>query len=1216
MSSNPKPCRKTLAMTFRSPSLPTLLATSLVLMHSPGGIKAATYYWDNNDATAGFGTASGIWAAPNTNNATQGWSLSSAGNSTLSGTTTTTTTDDLNFGTGTDGLAAGTITVSGNVSARGITFGNASGNLTLTGGSITLNGGLTRLGSAVATHTINSDIVLTGARQFGANQVNEKFVFGGNISGSGASLSVDTNANGGLITLNGTNSFSGNLSMIRGQLNVNSVSDKLANSALGAGSKIIVGVGGGQGPSLNYTASSNGSTNRDLELNVSGGGGLTVISQNAALTLSGSAMNTAANGNGLLNLSGDAGGGANINHFSGMIQNNGNSTISVQIAAVTPTSGSLESGNWKFSGDNTYSGTTSVANASTLIVGHSNALGTTASGTSVNNNGQLLLDGGISVGTEALTLNSGAGANWNGQTLAALRSYTGNNSWAGAITLGQATTIATNSGAGLTLSGGIGGAFNLTFNSGGDTISSGNITTGVGTLTKSGAGNLTLSGESTYTGATFINAGTLQIGSGGTTGSLSTSSAITNNGTIAFNRSDDISQGTHFSTAAIGGTGALVKNGAGNLTLSAANTYSGSTTVNAGTLTVSGGSAIADTSAVTVGSGGVFNLSASETVGSIAGAGNITLGSSTLTAGGDNSTTSASGRISGTGGFSKTGSGTLTLSGNNTYSGNTTVSAGTLRAGSTDSFSTNSSFSVTSGASLDLRGFNNTIKSLSTSNGTITNSSGSATLRISDALSSTLTANLFTGSLGLQIYGGGTVNAILSNSSSTYSGGTILGNGSGTTTTRWLGSGTIGAGSPGAVTSGIFGTGAITIGATTTDRSQLYFAGSTTINNNIVVNSATGAGATEIGAFRAESSGNVIAGAINANLADATFNAMNGTGRTINITGAISGNSGVRVTSLGAGGLTVTMSNVGALNSYAGNTTIDGNGNATLALGAANQIANGAGKGNLIINNARFEMRGFSETINGLSGNGTVDGVNGTSTLTVGDNDATSTFSGVLKNTAGSLSLTKIGAGTLTLSGNNTYTGDTTVSAGTLAVNGSLASAVTVNSGATLQGSGTLGTLTVSGQLAPGNSIESLGVSNASFLSGSTYAYELDSNVLGGDLLHATGALSIASGTTLSLVELAAGTLGMDAKLTLISYGSWDGGLFTYNGSTLTNNSKFLLGANEWLFRYDDTSGGSNYFSDQAGASGFITMTVVPEPNAAMVVGSLMLISLLRRRRD
>ena len=1203
-------------MTFRSPSLPTLLATSLVLMHSPGGIKAATYYWDNNDATAGFGTASGIWAAPTTNNTTQGWSPSLAGNSTLSGTTTTTTTDDLNFGTDSAGLAAGTITVSGNVSARGITFGNASGNLTLTGGSITLNGGLTRLGSAVATHTINSDIVLTGARQFGANQVNEKFVFGGNISGSGASLSVDTNANGGLITLNGTNSFSGNLSMIRGQLNVNSVSDKLANSALGAGSKIIVGVGGGQGPSLNYTASSNGSTNRDLELNVSGGGGLTVISQNAALTLSGSAMNTAANGNGLLNLSGDAGGGANINHFSGMIQNNGNSTISVQIAAVTPTSGSLESGNWKFSGDNTYSGTTSVANASTLIVGHSNALGTTASGTSVNNNGQLLLDGGISVGTEALTLNSGAGANWNGQTLAALRSYTGNNSWAGAITLGQATTIATNSGAGLTLSGGIGGAFNLTFNSGGDTISSGNITTGVGTLTKSGAGNLTLSGESTYTGATFINAGTLQIGSGGTTGSLSTSSAITNNGTIAFNRSDDISQGTHFSTAAIGGTGALVKNGAGNLTLSAANTYSGSTTVNAGTLTVSGGSAIADTSAVTVGSGGVFNLSASETVGSIAGAGNITLGSSTLTAGGDNSTTSASGRISGTGGFSKTGSGTLTLSGNNTYSGNTTVSAGTLRAGSTDSFSTNSSFSVTSGASLDLRGFNNTIKSLSTSNGTITNSSGSATLRISDALSSTLTANLFTGSLGLQIYGGGTVNAILSNSSSTYSGGTILGNGSGTTTTRWLGSGTIGAGSPGAVTSGIFGTGAITIGATTTDRSQLYFAGSTTINNNIVVNSATGAGATEIGAFRAESSGNVIAGAINANLADATFNAMNGTGRTINITGAISGNSGVRVTSLGAGGLTVTMSNVGALNSYAGNTTIDGNGNATLALGAANQIANGAGKGNLIINNARFEMRGFSETINGLSGNGTVDGVNGTSTLTVGDNDATSTFSGVLKNTAGSLSLTKIGAGTLTLSGNNTYTGDTTVSAGTLAVNGSLASAVTVNSGATLQGSGTLGTLTVSGQLAPGNSIESLGVSNASFLSGSTYAYELDSNVLGGDLLHATGALSIASGTTLSLVELAAGTLGMDAKLTLISYGSWDGGLFTYNGSTLTNNSKFLLGANEWLFRYDDTSGGSNYFSDQAGASGFITMTVVPEPNAAMVVGSLMLISLLRRRRD
>jgi autotransporter-associated beta strand protein len=357
---------------------------------------------------------------------------------------------------------------------------------------------------------------------------------------------------------------------------------------------------------------------------------------------------------------------------------------------------------------------------------------------------------------------------------------------------------------------------------------------------------------------------------------------------------------------------------------------------------------------------------------------------------------------------------------------------------------------------LDLGGFNNTIKNLTSSAGTITNSTGSATLRIADALSGTLTTNLFTGSLGLQIYGGGTVNSILGNASNNYSGGTILGNGSGTTTTRWLGSGTIGAGSPGAVTSGIFGTGAITIGATTSDRSQLYFAGATTVNNGIVVNSAVGAVPSEIGAFRVESTGSIIAGAINANLADATFNAMNTTGRTLTVSGAISGSSGLRVTSQGAGGLTVTLSNTGTANSYAGDTTIDGNGNAVLALGAANQIANGAGKGNLVISNARFDMRGFSETINGLSGSGTVDGVSGTPTLTVGDNNATSTFSGRITNTAGTLALTKIGTGTLTLSGANTYTGALAVSGGVLGlastVGGAAANAasVSVASNATL----------------------------------------------------------------------------------------------------------------------------------------------------------------------
>ena len=70
--------------------------------------------------------------------------------------------------------------------------------------------------------------------------------------------------------------------------------------------------------------------------------------------------------------------------------------------------------------------------------------------------------------------------------------------------------------------------------------------------------------------------------------------------------------------------------------------------------------------------------------------------------------------------ITKTGSGILTLGGNNTYAGNTTISNGTLKAGSITGLSANSAYSVAAGATLDLGGFNNTIKSLSTATGTVT----------------------------------------------------------------------------------------------------------------------------------------------------------------------------------------------------------------------------------------------------------------------------------------------------------------------------------------------------------------------------------------------------------------------------------------------------------------------------------------------------------------
>lgn len=103
-----------------------------------------------------------------------------------------------------------------------------------------------------------------------------------------------------------------------------------------------------------------------------------------------------------------------------------------------------------------------------------------------------------------------------------------------------------------------------------------------GTVQKTGTGTWTLSGTNAYTTATTISAGTLQIGAGGTTGSIDSTSGVTNNSVLSYNRSDDISV-----DYSISGTGSLTKQGLGTLTLSGNNTYSGNTTISTGTLALS-----------------------------------------------------------------------------------------------------------------------------------------------------------------------------------------------------------------------------------------------------------------------------------------------------------------------------------------------------------------------------------------------------------------------------------------------------------------------------------------------------------------------------------------------------------------------------------------------------------------------------------------------------
>src|SRR5262249_24418822 len=124
-----------------------------------------------------------------------------------------------------------------------------------------------------------------------------------------------------------------------------------------------------------------------------------------------------------------------------------------------------------------------------------------------------------------------------------------------------------------------------------------------------------------------------------------------------------------------------------------------------------------------------------------------------------------------------------------------------------------------------------------------------------------------------------------------------------------------------------------------------------------------------------------------------------------------------------------------------------------------------------------------------------------TCTYSIGANGANSSFQGKINNGNGAVSLVKVGTGTLTLSGNNSYSGGTTVSNGTLLVSnisgtGTGTGAVTVASGGILGGTGTIGgavTVQSGGKLSPGASIGILTVTNPVTLSsGSTTLIEIN----------------------------------------------------------------------------------------------------------------------------
>ncbi len=406
----------------------------------------------------------------------------------------------------------------------------------------------------------------------------------------------------------------------------------------------------------------------------------------------------------------------------------------------------------------------------------------------------------------AFTIAGGAVLN-----LASFNQSIGSLAGAGSVTLGSATLTTGNDNTSTTFSGTI---------------------LGSGGLTKIGNGTLTLSGSTTYAGPTVVNAGTLQAGvanaysaisaftvaSGATLnlasfnqtiGSLAGAGAVTLGPATLTTGNDNTS--TTFS-GGISGTGGLTKIGSGTLTLSGSSSYSGATAVNAGTLAAGATNVFASGSAFTVASGTTLNLAGfNQIIGSLAGAGSVTLGSATLTTGNDNTSTTFFGGISGTGGLTKIGSGTLTLAGSSSYSGATAVNAGTLAAGRTNTFASSSAFTVASGATLNLASFNQTIGSLAGAGSVML---GSATLTTGNDNTSTMFSGTISGTGGLTKIGSGVLTLSGAN---TYSGGT-----------------TLAAGTLSLANNQALGTGALT-----TTGSVVDYANGVTIANPIVVNSNT-----------------------------------------------------------------------------------------------------------------------------------------------------------------------------------------------------------------------------------------------------------------------------------------------------------------------------------------------------------------------------------------
>ena len=741
------------------------------------------------------------------------------------------------------------------------------------------------------------------------------------------------------------------------------------------------------------------------------------------------------------------------------------SAATLSVKGVISGSGALTkygSGKITLSGNNTFTGALTINNG-VLQIQHANGLGDVAAGTSVSSGGALEMQGTISVGAEALSL-SGAGVSSGG----ALRNTANANTFGGAITLAADAEIQVDSST-LTLGGGItGGANTLYAQVDGTALDmsagtfSGSKTTGDGALRKTGTGRFLLRPDSGLTGSIYLDAGSIQQGTGNSStlpagGALYLADGVTyrsdgntartvaknvqlngnitlghtgGSGAVTISGNVDLNSATRSLTvpndntiSGILSNGGLTKLGSGTLTLSGANSYSSDTTISAGTLQIGAGS----------------------TSGSVAG--NIVDNSALAHNRSDDVTFSYD--VSGSGTFTKLGAGALTLSGNNSYAGLTTVSGGTLKLGHANALGTTAAgTTVSSGYTLDLNGQAigaealtitgsgiSSAGALQNSSGTPASLSGGITLggaaTIGGAGDSTLSGAI-TGTAALTKQGAGAITLSADNSA------TLTGAGS----TVTISAGTLKLGHAGALGDTSAGTtangGTLDLNGLTVGAEPLTVAGTGAGSAGALVNNS---GTASLSGNITMSSAATIGGSgdstLSGTITGSTPLTKVGTG-----TITLSGNSAATMTGIITNnGGTLKLGNAGALGDTAAGTvvnsgyTLDLSGQ-TIGAEPLTLAGDGVGSSGALINSS-----GSSAS---LSGNITLS-----ASATIGVSAGDLSLGGAINESSGTMNVTKIGSGTLTLSGANLLNGNWNISAGTLKVGGVNALGTTGGSGAT-----------------------------------------------------------------------------------------------------------------------------------------------------------------------